>query len=799
MVIDPTFDVNRTIADMTKLEAALFYASRGLKIFPVRDDCIGCTDSECGLMKAPHPRLLGKGENSWSARATNDSNQVSQWWEQYPNAQIGLPLRLNELVAVDIDNRPVRSAGKPRRPGLKYFQKIRGSSELGQAAIQGTPGGQRGNHIIYRRSGDGRHIKNEIRYPASHLDEEDRDLIEANRQDVSVGIDIKYNGYILLPPSTQHGKPYEWAENRSITEQLANLDELPEWLHPWVFGDQRSVTADVGSNQRSDMATLLRHESITEEDRKLVREALACVPPDVPHDAWVKVGMALHDAGFDVSVWDDWSRGSKQGKYKSGECQERWRSFRRRGTTIATIFHYAKQHGFRFPRGHFQRTDSSNADRLAILFGHLMRWYPVEQKHLVWNDINWQSDNTERPIAYAKETAQMMFAEADDNDELKWAATSASGAKIKAMLELAKPNLAVTEDMLDSDPFLLNCTNGTIDLRTGILLPHTQEDFITKVAPVAYDPNAIAPRFEQFLHEIFQGSKPLIEFVQRALGSSLTGAVTDQKLFVPYGHGANGKSTLINAVSEILGSYAYVPDPALLINQQKGGASEETYRLRGIRFAPASESNEENNLNEAVVKRLTGGDPLTCRPLWGHLVTFNPTHKLWLITNHRPQIKSQGHAIWRRIALIPFDVQIPDDRKDRDLGAKLKAEYPGILSWLVKGCLKWQQDGLCEPEEVKRATAEYKDEQDALSVFIAECCYLGEQANVQASLLRKAYQGWCRNNGEPELNKNAFPVRLVEKGFVNKGSSGNKNKVWWGIGLKSLQEQQPKPSLREMI
>lgn len=350
------------------------------------------------------------------------------------------------------------------------------------------------------------------------------------------------------------------------------------------------------------------------------------------------------------------------------------------------------------------------------------------------------------------------------------------------MIELAKPDLVITAEMLDADPYLLNCPNGTIDLRAGVLRPHRQEDFITKLAPIEFNPQARAPRFEQFLSEIFAGSVQLISFVQAALGYSLTGSTKEQKIFIAYGEGANGKSTLFNAVREVLGDYAQETDPTLLIAKQQGGATEDVYRLRGARFATTIESDEDVKLNEARLKQLTGGDRVVARPLYGRLAEFEPTHKLWMATNHLPRVKSQGHAIWRRICLIPFNVKMPEHLKDKDLADKLKAEYQGILAWLVRGALLWQQSGLPEPPEVMHATLQYKGEEDTLAAFIDACCYLSPNVQTQASALYDVYKGWCRKYGETELSRHAFVARMRERGFQEKQT--NKFKLWCGIGLK---------------
>lgn len=728
-------------------QAAIAYARAGYKVLPIVPDCPlnSCPDRDCKKMKAPLGPLAPNGKDN----ATDDLNRIASWWQQYPDANIGVACQASGIIAIDLDTHEVDENG------VAAFEKLKSERPWPATAIQRTPGGISGGmHLIFKHPDCG--VKSKIQT----IDAETGKLADC-------GVDIRSNAYIVVAPSTNHGRQYAWLEGYNLLETAPA--EMPDWLLDHV-AEKANFTPRLFAPVRL----------LTNAERETVLKALECIPAD-DFFIWLKVGMALKSAGFDHSVWENWSQ--KSVKFQSGICSKKWDSFRREGVSVGTIFFFAKQHGFSFPKDYFARNDSGNAARLAAHFGHQLRWYGPSKNWLIWDGKRWKPDTLEKPIGFAKETARLIFEEAHDSDALKFAALSASASKIDAMLKLAKPDLALDADMLDVGSFMLNCNNGTIDLETGALLPHRQEDFITKLAPVDYDPNARAPRFELFLSEIFAGSQSLIDFVQCALGSSLTGSVKDQKLFIAHGSGQNGKSTLFDVIRATLGDYAQETDPNLLVGHQKDGPSEGVFRLRGVRLATTTEGEEGASMNEARVKQLTGGDRLTARPLHGHFAEFDPSHKLWLITNPLPRIKSQGRAIWRRIKLVPFTVAISDANKDRDLPGKLRAELPGILAWLVRGCIKWQREGLPEPPEVQHATDRYKGEEDTLSEFIEDRCYLDAEAQTQTSILLGEYVSWCRANNEEHPTRNAFNARLREKGFVEKDTKTCK--MWVGIGLKS--------------
>src|SRR5215213_4388400 len=384
------------------------------------------------------------------------------------------------------------------------------------------------------------------------------------------------------------------------------------------------------------------------------------------------------------------------------------------------------------PNGHYPelrrtRTDYGNAERFVDEHGGSVCWCGPWRKFLVYDGRHWVRADTGEDERLLKSTVRGIYAEAseaEDSQERKaiadHAKRSESAKRINDALRLARsePGIPILPHELDADPWLLNVLNGTVDLRTRELRPHDRRDLITKLAPVEYDPDAKAPNFEAFLARILP-SEALRRFVQRAIGYAATGVVSEEVLVILYGVGANGKSTLVNILMEALGDYAMQAAPELLL-AKRGSHPTELADLFGARFVASVEVDEGRRLAEGLVKQLTGRDPIKARRMREDFWEFEPTHTVFLATNHRPEVRGTDHAIWRRIRLVPFEETIPKDEQDKKLAEKLRGEMPGILAWIVQGCLAYQQDGLGEPDKVRAATLDYRSEMDVLAGFIED-------------------------------------------------------------------------------
>ena len=339
------------------------------------------------------------------------------------------------------------------------------------------------------------------------------------------------------------------------------------------------------------------------------------------------------------------------------------------------------------------------------------------------------------------------------------------------LLAIAASSLEVRYPDLDSDPLLLNLDNGSLDLRSGGLRPHRPEDLITKIAPLRFSEAAQCPRFLSFLDQIFAKDQELIRFIQRALGYSLTGLVTEQVFFLCYGTGANGKSTLMELIAGALGDYALTAPPGLLLAKKHEGHPTEIADLFAARFVHTSEVMADSKFDEQRIKSFTGGDTLKARRMREDFWSFKPTHKIWLSTNHRPEVQDSSHGFWRRVRMVPFTVTIPEEERDQHLLEKLRAELPGILNWLVAGCLQWQSEGLGTCRAVEVATSAYRAESDTLAEFLEDECECAAFHEVQSSVLYKAYLTWSEARKQRPDSLKVFGERIRDLGYRTRKAS----------------------------
>jgi putative DNA primase/helicase len=446
-------------------------------------------------------------------------------------------------------------------------------------------------------------------------------------------------------------------------------------------------------------------------------------------------------------------------------------------------------------------TDLGNARRFVHHHGAELRHVTAWDTWLVWDGRRFVEDMTGQVARRVKQTvdwigeAALQVSDSTRRRNLvqHWD-RSQSAARLAAVATVAKsePGIPVTPDELDADPWMLTVTNGQLDLRTGRLQPHDRSVLATKLSPVHFIPGEDAPNFRRFLDEVFEGDDDLIGFVQRFFGYCLTGDVSEQLMMFALGSGANGKSTLLGAVRHVLGDYAINVDPAIVTvgtHEQHPTAMTD---LRGARLATTIETEQGQYLAEAKLKMLTGGDPVTARRMRQDFFTFAPSHKLVLAGNHRPRVRGTDYAIWRRIALVPFDVQFPSSRQDPHLAEKLRLEATGILAWMVEGCLEWQNlNHLGVPDRVKAATEQYRIDEDHIGRFLGEMCRVGPKLTLAAQDLRSAYVQWCSEAGEQPWSAKAVGSELSHRGFESAQVGRARTRTWTGLELADAAPSAP--------
>jgi P4 family phage/plasmid primase-like protien len=432
----------------------------------------------------------------------------------------------------------------------------------------------------------------------------------------------------------------------------------------------------------------------------------------------------------------------------------------------------------------FHDSDFANARRLTKLHGPDLRFTP-ERAWIVWIGTRWVPDDQGRVMELAKDATKSIYDEIRDADEaargelFKWARRSQSVERARAMLALtqSEPGIPARWTDFDADPWAVHLANGAF-MHDSTLRPHRREDMMSRSTHVTYDKGARCPRWDSFLERVMPDTEAR-DYLQRAVGYSLTGSTREQCLFFLWGAGLNGKSVFLDVVLALIGDYGASTRIDTFMPRRPGDIPNDLARLAGARFVTVSETSEGARLNESLIKDVTGGDTICARFLHREFFDFKPQFKLWIRGNHKPQIRGTDEGIWRRIHLIPFLVKIPKEEQDKDLVEKLKGELPGILNWALEGCASWQAQGLNPPLLVTEATRNYREELDVVGRFLEECCDISKMAETRASDLYKAYTLWCEESREHAASQRTFGEALTEKGFERRRSGG----IWY-LGLR---------------
>src|SRR5579862_5524496 len=653
--------------------------------------------------------------------ATTDESQIRAWWTQWPEANIGIATGgRSGLVVIDIDG----------VAGEELLQQL--------AAIHGPL-----SATMKVRTGNGYHLY--FKHPGISV--KSKAPICRGRR----GLDSRADGgYVVAAPSLHHsGARYEI--DPAMPQQLATP---PVWLIEVIAGGSPSAPAGAAPAANSQIAEGSRNCTLASLAGSMRAKGF--------NQAAIEAALLAHNAE---------------------QCQPPLEEDEVRAIA-RSISNYVLR----------SLTDVGNAERFAKQWGDRVRYVPELRQWLVWDDARqWRADAARVVIEMAKQTASDIYREGDTVGDtnirdhiVRHSKLSQQAPRLEAILKLAQsiPALVAPIATLDADPWLLAVENGTLDLRTGTLRPPSLEDYITRVAPVTFDPEAQCPEFLRFLQEIMDGDQELVDYLQRLMGYMLTGDTREQRLFFLYGSGANGKSTLLNVCKAILGSdlCRQTPSETIMARPNRSGATPELACLHGTRAVMTTEVDEGSLLSESLVKQMTGGDPLPARHLYGKPFEFVPWFKLFVAGNHKPRIHGSDEGIWRRIDLIPFAVTIPTERRDSLLAEKLRAELPGILRWALTGCRAWLHRRLDSPPAVVDAVAEYREDMDFLGQWILQACEIGPELEVQANAAYLSYRAWAEESGNRPWGSRAFANKMQERFKRRRTASGN---MYLGIGLRS--------------
>lgn len=742
--------MERNDTNIGSLDAAMRYLGRGMSVIPVNSVNKGkCTCRKECASPGKHPVIP-----SWKVyqdrRPTDE--EIRGWFTRYRFAGVGIVTgAVSGIIVLDAD-------------GAEGIESLDGMEiPLTPAAVTGSGG----RHYYFRHPGM------EVRNFTRRLP----------------GLDLRGDGgYVVAPPSRHaSGHQYYWMQGRAPWE--TPLAECPDWLLELCQGSQTCPTrqtsptksaicsskSEIGEGSRHSSlvsyAGSLRHRGCTQAEIEpvlLEMNTNRCSPP-LPEEEVRAIARSMER-------YAPAYHGGQVGGRGFTEPQDLRRA-RHLGSAEAS------------PSQVSPMTDLGNAERLVSWHGADLRFCHADKKWLIWDGKHWKQDDDGEADRRAKDTVRSIYQEAADAPDNNMARAlgihamrSQAHPRIRAMISLAEsePQIAVRRADMDADPWLLNVNNGTVDLRLGDgaipigpirpigpigLREHRREDLLTRALRVDYDPDAECPLWHGFLRRVMGDNEELIGFLRRAVGYSLTGIVREQCLLILWGAGANGKSTFLETIMSLLGTYAVRTRAESLMVQRNDSIPNDIARLAGARMVTAMEAEEGRRLAESLVKSLTGGDQIAARFLNQEFFEFHPEFKIWLGTNHKPVIRGSDHAMWRRIRLVPFAVTIPEEEQDRDLREKLLAELPGILAWAVRGCLEWQRDGLGVPAEVRSATDGYREEMDVLGGFIADRCVIDPSSRESAKALYEAYRSWCAENGEDPRSQKWFGGKLRERGF----------------------------------
>lgn len=455
--------------------------------------------------------------------------------------------------------------------------------------------------------------------------------------------------------------------------------------------------------------------------------------------------------------------------------------------------------------------DTGNADRFIDRYGNLYKYSYIANKFYIYDGMKWKVDDKgsirkliDEMIESIK-NEKVLHSEDVTEEEARevfqkyYKKTRGTQAKKNIMNELMHRRPATPDDF-DRDDMLINVANGYIDLTSRELYKHDINKMFSQITNTDYTEKMQPAVWLDFLNDIFAGDQKVIRYIQKALGYSLTGSTREQIMFILFGKGRNGKSIFVEVISEILGDYSNNMQAKSLMVKKNDNVNTDIARLSKARFVTSSEPNEGFRFDEGLIKQLTGGDKVTARFLYAEEFEYTPKFKIWVSTNHKPIIRGTDDGIWRRLVLIPFDVQIPEEKVDKDLKYKLLREAPAILNWMAEGAYMWMQEGLEMPDKLKAAVQKYRNEMDTLGQFIEDCCKVDKYSSEKVSNLHQAYKTWSNDNltSTKVLGMKSFSQKMEER-FVKESRRDANYFIGIEIDHTKSFEEQKYPGIRKVF
>lgn len=734
------------------LEAAVGYAAQGFAVIPLHSPQNGrcsCGRENCGSV-GKHPKTEHGVKD-----ASTDVGQIQEWWGRWPDANVGLAMG-GEAWALDVD-------GDAGRASLAKLEHEHGP--LPETAHQKTGGD--GEHFLFKLNGD----------PIP------------NRTKCLPGLDTRgAGGFIVVAPSIHaSGDRYSWVTAPGEIE----LPEAPKWLTSQV--SKRKSTPPARRPLR------LVPSDAVERCKRYLEKTADAISGNHGHDTTLRAAcecfrFGLSDAeAREVMTWFNTSKTGgepwtdRELEHKLTDARQKVEADGEFGARVTTPEKHTRAAPKQTKAERAQhRTDLGNAELFVAQHGDAVR-HTMGQGWLFYDGTRWARDVTGQVPQLAMKTIRKLFedalrlGDAERKEQITHALKSENAARIAAMLDLARhfSGVAVSDGVFDKSPWLFNTPAGTVEIdpTTGDYRcrKHRPEDLITKVSPVGFDESADCPTFQRFISEIFLHDEDMVAFTQRAMGSCLVGE-PEEILHVWFGGGDNGKSTLVDVIRHVLGDYATSLPQAFFGKRIGEAIPTDVMDLRGARLAVSHEPDQRMVLDEAKMKYLTGRDVIKARRLYRDPVEFTPNHKLVLVTNHRPAVQTQTRATWRRICLWPFMFTVPAESKDRALGEKLKAEASGILNWLLVGCSEWVSAGRhCDPPKtVQTATEDYKQAEDVLGDWLAECTENAPERTPFCDLYA-SYEAWAKARGFEKLfSRRRLSTMLEEHSYQRRTLHGQR-------------------------